>query len=211
MQRVNHEVSPVQIVRDECDYVLGYLLEILERFLCFEQAQHKGIHGLVGQRYRLMHTADGSCGMKDYGTLLLRIGDGVCLILLQKILHQDTVLEFAVQLSVQLPCYFERRDCEIPSHGAGNHNDLLDTQKFPVPEKTLHQIRECEDLRDHQIRDLLPLYHAVDLLLIIQVEMVDDRHARTGHVQAVQCEERLGQRYADEPYAGVVIPCKSET
>ena len=205
MQHIHHRVDPGHVQRQIGDHVLRGVLEILVGILGLDGAHHKGVHGLVGQGNRLVHAADRAGGVEDDGRLALAVGDGEGLVLLQKVLHHQAAFHVAEQLPVHVPDQLQRGNEELSSHWAFQHDDVAQAQHLAVAKQALHQLREGPDLRDDQVRDLLPLDHAVDLLFIVQVEGIDEGHGRADHVQAIERENRLGQRRADERHPGTVL------
>ena len=198
VQHVHHRVDPGHVQRQVGDHVLRGVLEVLVGLLGLDGAGHEGVHGLVGQGHRLVHAADRAGGVQHRDGVALAVGDGIALVLLQHIVHQQAARHLPELLLVDVADQLQRGNREIPAHGAGQHDDVAQAQQLLVAQQALHQLGIGEQLRDDQVGDLLTLDHAVNLLLVVQVEVIDDGHGRAGHVQAVVREDGLGQRRADQ-------------
>ena len=205
MQHVHHRVDPGHVQGQVGDHVLRGVLEIRIGILGLQGAHHKGVHGLVGQGNRLVHAADGAGGVEYDGRLALAVGDGERLVLLQKVLHHQAAFHVAEQVLVHVPDHLQHGDAELAAHRALQQYDVAQAQHLPVAQQALHQLGEGVILGNQQVRDLLALNHAVDLLLIVQVEGIDEGHGRAGHVQAVERENRFGQGRADQRHPRAVL------
>ena len=70
----------------------------------------------------------------------------------------------------------------------------------------LHQLGKCEKFGDHEVCNPFPLNHAVDLLIIVKIKMIDKGYAGTCHVQSVKCEHGFRQRRTDERHPRMIFP-----
>ncbi len=205
MQHIHHRIDPGHVQCQIGDHMLRGILEIFKRLFRPDGADHKGIHGLVRQRNRLVHAADRSGGMKDNRRLPFPVGNGICFIFDQQIFHQQTARHLPEQLFIDLPDRFQHRDAEFPAHGAFQQNDVADAQQLPQTKQAPHQPRKRIILGNDQIGDLFLLNHAVDLILIEKIKGIDERNGRSRHVEPVKGEDRLCQGCSDQGYPRAVL------
>ena len=146
MQHIHHGINPRHIQRQIGNHVLRCFFEIRIDFFCFQSAQHKGVHCLVCHWNRFMHAADSTGCMENDRCHLLTVGDGIRVILFQKILHQESSIQFAEQFLVRVAHHFQRRNAEISSHRAFKKNDIAQPKQLSVSQQTLHQQRKSIQL-----------------------------------------------------------------
>jgi len=208
MQHIHHRIDPGHVQRQAADQVVRQTLEVFVGFLRLDSTRHESVEGLIGHGNRLVHAVHRARGVEDdggVGGFLPTVGDGRCLVLSQEVFHQKPTVELAEQLGIRLADELQPGNTELPAHWAFQYDDVAQSELLAVTDQALHQERERPHLRDHQLRDLLPLDHAVYLLLIEEVERVDMGHRSTRHVEAVEREDNLCRRGADERHARTVI------
>ena len=184
------------------------LLEVVVGLLRFNGGWDECVEGLVRQGNRLVHAVHGARGVQDDGVvtrLALAVGDGAAIVFLQEVLHHEPVGKVAEHGRVRIAENLEQGNGELAAHGAFQHDDAAQPERFLFADQALHLQRKRPHFRDDQVGDSLPLEHVAALLLVVEVERVDDRHRGARHVHAVEREDRLRRRRADEHDPGVVL------
>ena len=208
MQHVHHRIDPGRVQRKAANQVVRQALEVVIGFLRLESNWNEGVQRLIRQRNRLVHAVHGAGRVQDEGGIarfLFHVGNRRGFMLFQQVFHQKPTVELGEQGRVRLADNLQPRNDKLSAHRAFQHDDVAQPQLLAIAQQALHQQRERPDLRDDQVGDSLPLDHAVDLLLVVKVEMVDLRYRGACHVQAVNGEDALRRRRADDRGARPVL------
>ena len=188
--------------------MLRQALEVVVGILGLHGDRDEGVDVLVGQGNRLVHAVHGARGVQDdgaFGGLLPAIDDRRGLVLLEEVLHEETALELAEQRHVHLADGLECGDAVLSVQRALEKDDVAQAEHLAVAEQAFHELGEAPDLRDHQVRDLLPLDHGVHLLLVEEVEVIDEGHGGARHVETIEREGAFRQRRGNEADTRVVL------
>ena len=196
MRHVGQHVRAAQVGQQRGD---GVALEFGKARIA-PQAGGSLVQPPVRERHRLVDAAGGAGGVDDRGVVgkAARVGDGRCLILRQKLVHEQHAVDLPELLRERAIEHAKLRRHKLSLHGDVHHHDAAEPQLLPAARQPGEYLRVQLRVAQHQVRQPLRFYHVGAVLLRAEVGLGEHGHRSPGHVQRVERENGVGGYFGEQ-------------